>query len=126
MSTTTTRAAMTYEMTPCAEYGYALAALAELGEATSHEIASFLAERNTPYGGPNGEHEAGSLGRGWYPMSVARLVTQIVNHGFPVARDADNGKWRWTRTTSAQRHAVCECYRLCAVDGRPRMTSTGN
>jgi hypothetical protein len=116
------RAPMTYEMVSWRAYGYPLAALVSLGSATSAEIAAFLAERETPHDGSTG----GALGLGWYPMSVARIMTQIQKHHYPVQRDPDTGRWSIGRTSAAQRAAMCECFRLCAIDGRPRMRSVGN
>jgi len=116
MSTTTRkRAPMTFALDPCRAYGYAMAALAELGPSSSTSLADFLASRWTPHSG-----EVGALGVGWYPMSVARLLTQIKLHGYPVARDPETGLWRLgTGGTRAVRDAIAECYRLAALDERP-------
>ncbi len=113
------RAPMTFSLDPYASYGYAMAALAEVGPASSTTLAEFLAGRMTPHGG-----EVGGLGIGWYPMSVARLLTQIKLHGYPVARDPETGLWRLgVGRTREVRDAIAECYRLAAIDDRPLAAS---
>lgn len=123
MSTTEARprAPLTYERLSIAAYGYALAAVVEIGPASSSEIAAYLADRQTPHDGVER-----SLGSGWYPMSVARLMTQIQKHHYPVERDPETGLWRLGKTTAEQRAAIAECYRLAALDDRPPMRSRGN
>lgn len=124
MSTTTStparkRAPMTFALDPCRGYGYAMAALVELGPSSSTAIADYLAARSTPHDGA-----VGALGVGWYPMSVARLMTQIKLHGYPVDRDPETGLWRLgSGRTREARDAIAECYRLAALDDRPAALS---
>lgn len=115
------RAPLTYERITAKSYGHVLAVLAEIGPASSVEIARALADACTPHDGVER-----SLGTGWYPMSVARLMTQIQKHHYPVERDPETGLWRFYRASAAQRAAIAECYRLAALDDRPRMHSRGN
>lgn len=117
------RAPMTYDLISCRGYGYAMAAIVALrldGIAPdSAMIAEYLASRQTPY-----ESAEGALGVGWYPMSVARLLTQVRLHGYPIERDPETGAWLLGRPKSrAVADAISECYRLCAVDDRPRRSS---
>jgi hypothetical protein len=115
---------MTFDLVPYRAYGYVLAALSEIGPCSSTELARFLADRLTPYGDDTGGVVSGALGTGWYPMSVARLLTQIKKHHYPIDRDED-GFWRiLPRQTRDQRAAIAESYRLCVLDARGPMTST--
>lgn len=129
MSTTTTdparkRAAMTFSLDPCRPYGYAMAALAELGPSSSTEVAAYLAARRTPFGGDGGTMVPGALGVGWYPMSTARLLTQVRLHGYPVKRDPESGLWTLGSGGSREvRGAIAECYRRAALDVRSPMIS---